>query len=170
MQIKTKVKKMSPLVEKILNEHWDNEIPQNKKLETYDLIKESHDREPYLDFIDDRQLRKYLSILRLSCHSLQIEVGRYKKIPRENRICNLCTLNKVEDEKHFIFCPLYEPLRKDFFNTLDSFDNSTWQRCNNEMERFLFIVQPANKEIALAVCKYLKSCFELRKQKMSHQT
>ena len=60
----------------------------------------------------------------------------------------------MEDEKHFIFCPLYEPLRKDFFNTLDSFDNSTWQRCNNEMERFLFIVQPANKEIALAVCKY----------------
>ncbi len=38
------------------------------------------------------------------------------------------------------------------------------------MERFLFIVQQANKEIALAVCKYLKPCFELRKQKMSHQT
>ncbi len=52
-------------------------------------------------------------------------------------------------------------------NETDSF---TWQIGNNEMDRFLFIVQPANKEIALAVCKYLKSYFEPRKQKMSHQT
>ena len=103
----------------------------------------------------------------VSCHSLQIKVGRYKNIPRENRLCNFCPLNEIEDEKHFIFCPLYENLRKDLFDNLDQLDNFTWRRCTNEMEKFLFLVQPCNKEVALLVCKYLKSCFDLRKQKMS---
>ncbi len=166
-QIKSQVKKLIPMAEKILNENWDNEIPHNRKLGTYDSIKESHDREGYLEFISDRNMRKNLAILRLSCHSLQIEVGRYKNIPRENRLCNFCPLNEIEDEKHFIFCPLYENLRKDLFDNLDQLDNFTWRRCTNEMEKFLFLVQPCNKEVTLLVCKYLKSCFDLRKEKMS---
>ncbi len=74
--------------------------------------------------------------------------------------------NEVEDEKHFIFCPLYDNLRKDLFDHLDQLDNPTWHRCMNEMDKF-FLVQPCNKEVALLVCKYLKSCFDLRKHKMS---
>ena len=67
------------------------------------MIKESHDREAYLEFINDRNLGKFLSILRLSCHSLHIETGRYKNIPRENRLCQFCSLNEIEDEKQFNF-------------------------------------------------------------------
>ena len=99
--------------------------------------------------------------------SLQIEAGRYKNIPRENRICKFCPRNEVEDEKHFIFCPLYENLRKDLFDNLDQVDIPTWHRCINETDKFFFLVQPCNKEVALLVCKYLKSCFDLRKHKMS---
>ena len=58
-QIKSQVKKLIPMAEKILNENWDIEIPYNRKLGTYDSIKESHDREAYLEFIGDRNLRKY---------------------------------------------------------------------------------------------------------------
>ena len=120
-----------------------------RRLGTYDSIKESHDCEAYKEFISDRNLRKYLAILRLSCHSLQIVVGRYKNIPRENRICNSCPLNSVGDEKHFIFCPLYAYHRKDLLDHLDQLDNPTWHRCTNERHKLFFLVQPCNKEVAL---------------------
>ena len=34
---------------------------------------------------------------------LAIETGRYKGIPRHDRICTRCTDNTVEDERHFLF-------------------------------------------------------------------
>ena len=38
----------------------------------------------------------------MSCHKLEIEIGRYKKIPAESRFCQKCKSGKVEDEIHFI--------------------------------------------------------------------
>ncbi len=93
--------------------------------------------------------------------------GRYKMIPREERLCNFCHLNEIEDEKHFIFCPLYDQLRADLFTALDETDNTRWQNATNTIARFQCILQPQGKEFALLVCKYLKACFELRKSKMS---
>ena len=36
-------------------------------------------------------------------HKFPIEQGRYKNIPREQRICNLCCNNLVVDEFHYLF-------------------------------------------------------------------
>ncbi len=162
-EIKQRVKKVVPHAETIMMENWDIGITKNRKLETYDKIKESHDREGYLDFVNDRNLRKYLSLLRLSCHSLAIETGRYKNIPREERLCIFCQLDEIEDEQHFIFCPLYEQLRIELFTSLDGTNNTRWQNLTNKIDRFSYILQPDNKEMALLVCKYVKACFELRK-------
>ena len=41
--------------------------------------------------------------IRLSAHKFPIEKGRYKNIPREQRICNLCCNNLVGDEFHYLF-------------------------------------------------------------------
>ena len=41
--------------------------------------------------------------IRLSAHEFPIEKGRYKNIPREQRICNLCCNNLVGDEFHYLF-------------------------------------------------------------------
>ena len=52
-----------------------------------------------------------------SNHDLLIEKGRHSKpkIPREERICNLCNSNEIEDEIHFLFhCSTNEILRKSF--------------------------------------------------------
>jgi hypothetical protein len=43
--------------------------------------------------------RKILTKFRLSDHKLEIEIGRYKKVPREQRICKACKV--LDDEKHF---------------------------------------------------------------------
>ena len=60
--------------------------------------------------------RQIISKFLCSNHKLRIETGRHSKpkIPREQRICQLCEVNKVEDEHHFILeCQAYEEIRKD---------------------------------------------------------
>ena len=53
-------------------------------------------------------------------HKLHIETGRHQNTPREERICHLCTLNKVEDEEHFITeCPAYSKLRTEHLTNVD---------------------------------------------------
>ena len=43
------------------------------------------------------------------------KTGRYSNIASENRLCNYCTLNKVEDEQHFLLqCSNYTELRSTF--------------------------------------------------------
>ena len=64
----------------------------------------------YESFLNDEH-RRIITRWRLSNHDLKIETGRYHKIPRENRVCDLCEV--VEDEQHVIFvCPRYNGIRQ----------------------------------------------------------
>ena len=47
-------------------------------------------------------LRPHITRLRISSHGLPIETLRYKKIPREERICTICNLNEKGDEEHYL--------------------------------------------------------------------
>jgi len=52
--------------------------------------------------------RNSLSRFRCSAHRLEIEDGRHRKIPKENRLCKLCNMHQVEDKYHFVLlCPSY---------------------------------------------------------------
>ena len=52
---------------------------------------------------------------------LRIETGRYTNEALENRICNFCDLNEIEDEIHFAFhCPLYEQEKQQFIEQIDN--------------------------------------------------
>jgi hypothetical protein len=44
--------------------------------------------------------RQIITNLRVSDHTLEIETGGYKNIPRENRNCKLCK-DEIADECHF---------------------------------------------------------------------
>ena len=58
--------------------------------------------------------RKCVSRLRLVSHSLLIEVGRHLNIPKNNRICQFCTRNEIDDEHHYVLrCPRFHDLRKE---------------------------------------------------------
>ena len=78
----------------------------------------------YKHLIDRFCLQHYLKIsmpdcytiritrLRISAHTLLIKKGRYHNIERGKRICQMCAINDVEDEYHFILkCPFYINLR-----------------------------------------------------------
>ena len=47
--------------------------------------------------------------LRLSSHSMPIELGRYHRIKRENRLCSIC--NEIGDERHYLY--RYPTINKD---------------------------------------------------------
>ena len=74
----------------------------------YKSIKNKLEFETYLN-ISSFEGRKAIAKLRCSDHALQIEKGRHKNIPRENRTCNLCPLKVVETEEHFLTtCTFYQ--------------------------------------------------------------
>ncbi len=163
--IKTNVKKSLHMVEITLYDQWDEEIIQNRKLLTFNQVKESHDCESYITNVDDRFLRKYLSMIRLSCHPLKIETGRYRNIPQHMRLCTFCDLDEVEDEFHMIMnCTLYQNLRNDFFSRYNNFGNMRWNSANSPHEKFKIILQPSDANFTITTCQFLKSCFSLRNQ------
>ncbi len=127
---------------------------------------ESHDSESYINFVEDRYLRKNLTMLRLSCHSLYIETGRYKKVPQNLRICENCNLNEIENEYHFTMrCPLYQQSRNEIFTFFDNSKNEQWHKSQTLLEKFKVLTQPCNQKAAIAVCQFIKTCFALRKRK-----
>ena len=75
----------------------------------------------YNSYMNDSQ-RQTITRWRLSNHKLQIELGRYLNIPREDRKCTECSL--LEDEYHAIFvCPLFHHLRMKYTGILIKYNS-----------------------------------------------
>ena len=56
---------------------------------------------------------RYLTQLRISCHQLKIETGRYQSTLLPDRKCKRSPRGEVEDEYHFVFhCNKLENDRK----------------------------------------------------------
>ena len=114
---------------KILKTHfvdcWKYGKSSSKKLMLYyDKIKNSFCKEQYLDYVKKATNRYKTTQLRISAHDLEIEAGRYKDIPRDNRFCKWCLLTldskQIEDENHVLFtCDLYAPNRSKLIKTLN---------------------------------------------------
>ncbi len=84
---------------------WKNQatVTGSNKLDFYYKYKKNFIFEKYLDNVP-RGTRIPLTRLRLSCHALPIETGRYskKKIERKDRLCPICHLQEVGDEEHYL--------------------------------------------------------------------
>ena len=88
------------------------------KLRTYVSIKRDNSYPAYLDAVQNRKQKKALVYLRLSCHQLKIESGRYENLQVHQRVCPFCP-NKIEDEAHFLlYCNEYENEHKEFFTSI----------------------------------------------------
>ena len=101
-------------------DYWKGRIQNRtveKKLDLYSKVKKVFAIEPYTDLpFKDRQM---IAKIICSSHKLRVETGRHQHqdIPREERICTHCTLNKVEDENHFVVeCPAYDKIRSEHFD------------------------------------------------------
>ena len=118
------------LVKKIIKldfiRHWKSRITNpevEKKLSLYSKIRTEFKIDPYTDlsFRDRQMISKMLCV----SHKLEVETGRYDvDNPREKRICQVCSLNKVEDEEHFIMeCPTYGEIRNQYLGSTTDISN-----------------------------------------------
>ena len=53
-------------------------------------------------FTGTRRLYWAICKIRISAHPLMFEIGRYKNLETEERLCKLCITLKIEDEYHFL--------------------------------------------------------------------
>ena len=96
---------------------WEQKKKDSAKLFLfYDKIKLGFEKEPYLDFVKNAKSRYCTTRLMISAHNLEIEYGRYKKIPREQRKYKWCdsalNTSHLENEHHVLFeCDLYANIR-----------------------------------------------------------
>ncbi|MCO5608681.1 hypothetical protein L7F22_062895 [Adiantum nelumboides] len=68
----------------------------------------------YMQRYMPHHLRVVIGQLRVSSHQLEIERGRARGLPRDERICPICH-TEVESEEHFMVrCPAYSALRVQF--------------------------------------------------------
>lgn len=84
-------------------QEWHADLEQMTSCDVYIQFKTSFKLETYLkcDKIDSN-LKIFISKLRCNNSRIPKVVGRYKKIPRENRHCSFCDSKKVGDELHVL--------------------------------------------------------------------
>ena len=101
----------------LLSQNNDNIWGRNK-LRSYRKLKANFEAEKYLyTDVDKCSISSFVGE-RISNCNLDIERGRYSKLPVEQRICRLCR-SEVEDEFHFIMhCPKLSAYRVDLFESL----------------------------------------------------
>jgi hypothetical protein len=86
---------------------WREQMKCKPKLDLYRKIKSSLSIEEYILELS-REKRRQLTMMRGGTNYLRIERGRWKGEKREERVCNVCLCEVVEDEKHFLLeCPMY---------------------------------------------------------------
>ena len=91
---------------------WLNNVNRKPKLRTYKEIKNSFEADVYVKLNLEKSQRSLLAQLRLGILPLHIKTGRFVNKKIEERICNFCNSENVEDEYHFLFhCDFYKQER-----------------------------------------------------------
>ena len=122
---------------------------ESMKIRYHTLTSNAYCSSVYDSFMKE-EYRILITRWRLSCFDLKIETGRYKGIPREERVCPICDI--VEDEEHVIFnCRAYNTIRTQFAELLE--ENRTIQD----------ILNPKSKEMAEQVGLMIKLIEEQRR-------
>ena len=102
---------------------WKLSVASKPKLRTYALLKIHLKTELYVSLLIPKCKRSNFCQFRSGILPLAIETGRYRNVPADERLCEICNLNLVEDEIHFLcFCPRYQELRTELYQNVLSLD------------------------------------------------
>ena len=134
---------------------------ESSKLFLYSKLKSDIKLENYLLKIPSFKLRQLFTKFRVSDHSLEVEIGRYKNIPREARTCKNCNSNDIDDEHHFFLnCTHNLPLRTKLFNDIAKINPEFLS--NQPIQKLKFILN-FDHELLSAVGDFIKHSLDLRK-------
>ena len=108
------------------------------KLRTYALFEINLKTELYVSLLILKCKRSIFCQFRSGILPLAIETGRHRNVPADERLCEICNWNLVEDEIHFLcFCPRYQELRTELYQNVLSLDRLFPQYTDTEKFRIL---------------------------------
>ena len=81
---------------------WANDVASQTKMDNYKIMKHEFGAEEYVKFVMSKKLRSTLVQLRAGCLPIEIELGRYLQIPRNERLCKQCSSGTVENDSYSI--------------------------------------------------------------------
>ncbi len=127
----------------------------SNKLRTYRTFKNTFEIEMYLNKAMAFKFRKCFSMLRCGTAPLRIETGRYERLPFEQRVCEVCDSDNVEDEMHFLIsCNAFTKERTKLFTHVSQFVGHF-----NELsleDKFIALMSDAN------ICTFTaKACHDM---------
>ena len=133
---------------------WHEELEKSSKLELYNGFKVHFQSETYLDVLKIFKYRHIYATFRLSCHDLEIEVGRHRDIDRELRKCPF-GCDRIEDEYHFLLvCDKFKEIRNQYI---------PFKYINNpNIHKFNMLLSSNNVDIIQSLSAYLYHAFRLR--------
>ena len=142
------------LLDEFLQE-WQRNLNNSSVLSLYRDIKSSFGFQTYLDKLVSRKLRIALTKLRVSGHSLRVHTGRYDRLERNMRVCQICNSHELEDEYHFVFnCKPYHLLRNRYIKT--------YFRARPSMYKFIDLLSTQNTNELYMLSKYVFEATNLR--------
>ena len=126
-------------------------------LNLYRAIKSDFGFETYLDKLASRKLRTVVTKLRVSGHSLRVQTGRYDRLERNMRVCQICNSHELEDEYHFVFnCQPYHLLRNRYIKT--------YFRTRPSMYKFIDLLSTQNTNELYMLSRYVFEATKLRNE------
>ena len=133
-------------------------------MRTYKTFKNVFKEETYLT-IANYEMRRKLAQFRLSAHKLAIETGRYngknRYVPPEDRLCQSCNGQKMEDEQHFLLgCPKYEPLREMLFKVVSNKNQHFIQY--NEHQKFVWLMLNEDIDVLKSTAHFIIEALKMR--------
>jgi hypothetical protein len=138
----------------LLDWQHSNDMLKDGKLVRYLFLKTNFGLEKYLTLINNFNYRKSICTFRVSAHRLYIETGRYKNIPRNERLCKYFSANEIEDEAHFLIkCDQLNNKREELFKLISSKVKNFTKLSNNQ--KLYYILTCKDQEILQSVGMFL---------------
>ena len=122
VEISYTVRRINHILKGIVSSYWKetrNNLRNNvkSKLNLFAHVKEDCSYENYLTTCIDPKGRRALSRFRISAHNLPVEIYRYIKMDREDRLCKFCVRNIGNEQHYLVECedPIFTTCRIPLF-------------------------------------------------------
>ncbi|CAC5364541.1 unnamed protein product [Mytilus coruscus] len=139
----------------ILN--WSNNVMNSAKCLNYRIYKSDFCFEIYLSVLPS-DLGMHLCKCRCLDNKLPIGTGRFLKIDRTERHCNLCNANEIGDEFHYLFkCTFFNNVRANFLPS-NICNNPNVLKCKELMNTSNLFTLTGIAKVCISVIKTFTTC------------
>ena len=143
-------------------QHFSEYICNSSKCSFYSKVNDPISINSINDHIHKLSFNLRFEVLSIICsnHKLAIEQGRRNNELRENRLCQICNLNIIEDEYHFLLvCPVLSDIRRNFL--------PVWCYVNPNKEKLVKLFRTNDFAILRNLAIYIKKGKYIRDEILS---